>query len=219
MTHLSTRVVVDAPYRSDTVASAEPIIGWITETDAADWRQARAELAARPRRRASSRTSSRAGRRRRSRGRSRRSSPREEVTLRVRVTGEDGGQGAWSEPRRIFAGFLGDGEWTRDDDRPRRTRRGRRSPRYLRTEFDVASRRGARHPLRDGRRRLPGRAQRRGRRRPGHEARLDARSSTARSTRRRMSRRLVRDGRNAHRRAAGGRVGAPSGSASARTPT
>ena len=51
MTHPTTRVVVDAPYRSDTVASAEPIIGWITETDAADWRQARAELRARSRRR------------------------------------------------------------------------------------------------------------------------------------------------------------------------
>ncbi len=44
MTHPIARVVVDAPYRSDTVASAEPIIGWITETDAADWGQARAEL-------------------------------------------------------------------------------------------------------------------------------------------------------------------------------
>ena len=32
MTNPTARVVVDAPYRSDTVASAEPIIGWITET-------------------------------------------------------------------------------------------------------------------------------------------------------------------------------------------
>ena len=38
MTHLRAHVVVDAPYRSDTVASAEPIIGWIAETDAPDWR-------------------------------------------------------------------------------------------------------------------------------------------------------------------------------------
>ena len=72
MSTLTTRVVVDAPYRSDIVASAAPIIGWITETDAADWRQARAELEL-ARGGAASRTRSRAGRRRRSRGPSRRS--------------------------------------------------------------------------------------------------------------------------------------------------
>ena len=68
-----TRVVVDAPYRSDTVASPEPIIGWITETDTPDWRQARAELELD---RGGSRRvahGSRAGHRRRSPGRSRRS--------------------------------------------------------------------------------------------------------------------------------------------------
>ena len=95
-----------------------PIIGWITETDAADWRQARAELELDRDGDVESHTIEG--------GTSTQVAwpfaplaPREDVPLRVRVTGEDGGEGAWSEPRRIFAGFLGDGEWTADDDRPR----------------------------------------------------------------------------------------------------
>ena len=60
------------------------------------------------------------------------------MTLRVRVIGEDGGEGAWSEPRRIFAGFLGDGEWSATTiglANPQSTAQ----PAYLRTEFDVSS--------------------------------------------------------------------------------
>ena len=72
MSSLTTRVVVDAPYRSDTVASAEPTIGWITETDAADWRQARAELELTRDGGRGVATYGRAGRPRRSRGPSRR---------------------------------------------------------------------------------------------------------------------------------------------------
>ncbi|MFP3786272.1 alpha-L-rhamnosidase N-terminal domain-containing protein, partial [Burkholderia sp. SIMBA_024] len=37
--------------------------------------------------------------------------PREEVELRVRVTGADGSVSDWSAPRRIVGGFLADGEW------------------------------------------------------------------------------------------------------------
>ena len=37
--------------------------------------------------------------------------PRQAVEVRVRVTGEDGMSSDWSEPRRVVAGFLADGEW------------------------------------------------------------------------------------------------------------
>ena len=137
MSDLTTRVVVDAPYRSDTVASPQPILGWVTETDAADWRQASAELEL-----------DRAGAIESHTVEGRASTqiawpfaplaPRDDVTLRVRVTGEDGQQGPWSEARRVFAGFLGGGEW-------RATTIGLADPQehaqpaYLRTEFDVAS--------------------------------------------------------------------------------
>ncbi|GAA1974839.1 alpha-L-rhamnosidase [Microbacterium pumilum] len=136
MTHPIARVVVDAPYRSDIVASPEPIVGWITETDAANWLQAGAELEL-----------DRAGTIESHTVEGRASTqiawpfaplaPRDDVTLRVRVTGEDGQQGPWSEPRRIFAGFL-DGEW-------QATTVGLADPQehaqpaYLRTEFDIAS--------------------------------------------------------------------------------
>ena len=56
----------------------------------------------------------------------------------MRVTGDRRRPGEWSEPRRIFAGFLGDGEWTADADRPRRPAE-HAQPAYLRTEFDVAA--------------------------------------------------------------------------------
>jgi alpha-L-rhamnosidase len=136
MTNPTARVVVDAPYRSDTVASAEPIIGWITETSSPDWRQTRAELEL-----------ARGGATEQHVAEGRASTqiawpfaplaPRDDVTLRVRVTGEDGAQGDWSEPRRIFAGFL-DGEWDAaaiglaDPQQEGQ-------PAYLRTEFDIAS--------------------------------------------------------------------------------
>ncbi|WP_345800592.1 family 78 glycoside hydrolase catalytic domain [Microbacterium sp. AZCO] len=110
MSHPTPRVVIEAPYRSDVVPSPTPAIGWITETDAAGWMQARAELSLERAGGTESHTVE---------GRTSTQvawpfaalSPREEVTLRVRVTGEDGLAGEWSEPRRIVAGFLGDGEW------------------------------------------------------------------------------------------------------------
>src|SRR6478752_3263241 len=136
MTTLTARVVVDAPYRSDTVASAEPIIGWIADTDAADWRQARAELeldhdGERQSHVVEGRTSTQVS------WPFAPLAPRDDVTLRVRVTGEDGVQGEWSEPRRIFAGFLG-GEWdaaTIGLSNPA----SEGQPGYLRTEFDAAA--------------------------------------------------------------------------------
>ncbi|KAA9108161.1 alpha-L-rhamnosidase [Microbacterium rhizomatis] len=129
------RIVTDAPYTSDTVPSPEPVIGWVTETDASDWRQSSAELEL-------------------DRGGSttvhvidgRESTqiawpftplaPRERVSLRVRVTGSDGQTGPWSESRSIVGGFLGDGEWTASPIGLAEPS-GVAEPAYLRTEFDV----------------------------------------------------------------------------------
>ncbi|UYO96594.1 glycoside hydrolase family 78 protein [Microbacterium sp. M28] len=105
-----TRVEVDAPYGSDVVATAHPAIGWTTETDVTGWRQARAELEL---------TTADGTQQHVVDGRRsvrvpwpfRTLSPREEVSLRVRVTGVDGAASEWSAPRRIVAGFLADGEW------------------------------------------------------------------------------------------------------------
>ena len=129
------RVVIDAPYTSNTVASPEPVIGWVTQTDAANWRQASAELElvradASESHAVDGRTSTQVA------------WPfaplaaRERVTLRVRVTGADGVTGPWSEPRPIVAGFLGDDEWIAAPiglAAPGSVAQ----PAYLRREFDV----------------------------------------------------------------------------------
>jgi alpha-L-rhamnosidase len=104
------RVVVDAPHGSDVVAMPHPVLGWITETDISGWRQAAAEL--RLSRASGEETSVIEGRE---------SSgvpwpftplaPREQVFVTVRTRGEDGSASDWSAPQRIFAGFLGAGEW------------------------------------------------------------------------------------------------------------
>lgn len=131
-----TRISTDAPYRSDTVATPEPPLGWIVVTDANDWMQASAELElTRP---SGIETHTVQG------WDSTRVAwpfapllPREDASLRVRVTGTDGLEGTWSEPRRIFAGFLAAREWTAtaiglpDPE-------GIAQPAVLRTEFDVA---------------------------------------------------------------------------------
>ncbi|GAB3601522.1 alpha-L-rhamnosidase [Microbacterium tumbae] len=110
MTLTVARVDVDAPYGSDATATATPSIGWATETDTAGWIQAGAELELDGRGGAESVVVD---------GRAsvrlvwpfRPLRPREEVRLRVRVTGSDGIRSEWSAPRRIVAGFLADGEW------------------------------------------------------------------------------------------------------------
>ncbi|MGF6823791.1 alpha-L-rhamnosidase [Microbacterium sp. ZKA21] len=105
-----TRVDVDAPHGSDVVATASPAIGWITETDAEGWRQATAELELT----AADGTHAHVVEGRRSVRLAwpfRALAPREEVSLRVRVTGADGSASDWSAPRRIVAGFLAEGEW------------------------------------------------------------------------------------------------------------
>jgi alpha-L-rhamnosidase len=130
------RVSTDAPYRSDTVPSAEPRLGWIVESDVNDWTQAWAELElTRP---SGVESHVVAGRE------STQVSwpfaplaPREEATLRVRVTGADEVTGNWSEPRRIFAGFLAEGEWIASPIGLANPARGAQ-PAYLRTEFEVS---------------------------------------------------------------------------------
>lgn len=128
-------IVIDAPYRSDVVASPAPEIGWRTDTDAPGWLQASADVeitrgAEASQHRIEGRMSTRVA------WPFAPLAPREEATLRVRVTGEDGVTGPWSAPRRVFAGFLGEGEW-------QATAIGLASPSQtaqpvcLRAEFDV----------------------------------------------------------------------------------
>lgn len=128
-------IVIDAPYRSDVVASPAPEIGWRTDTDAPGWLQASADVeitrgAEASQHRIEGRMSTRVA------WPFAPLAPREEATLRVRVTGEDGVTGPWSAPRRVFAGFFGEGEW-------QATAIGLASPSQtaqpvcLRAEFDV----------------------------------------------------------------------------------
>ncbi|MGC5173171.1 family 78 glycoside hydrolase catalytic domain [Microbacterium sp. DT81.1] len=134
-TPVVSRVSTDAPYGSDTVPSPAPRLGWVTETDAPDWIQASAELEL---------TRPSAVQHHTVDGRESVQvawpfpplAPREEAELRVRVTGADGVGGEWSAPRRIFAGFLGEGEWTAEAiglaDPSQHAQ-----PAYLRTAFEV----------------------------------------------------------------------------------
>ncbi|MFB7894495.1 family 78 glycoside hydrolase catalytic domain [Microbacterium sp. NPDC056044] len=128
-------IVVDAPHGSDVVASPAPEFGWRTETAVPGWLQASAEIEVT---RGDETTSHRVDGRASTRiawpfpplG------PREEVSLRVRVTGVDGVEGEWSALRRVVAGFLGEGEWqaaTIGLAAPAENAQ----PAYLRTEFDV----------------------------------------------------------------------------------
>ena len=103
-------VSAQAPRGLDVVAEAAPRLTWRTVTDVPDWTQQSAELELT--------TSS---------GTSTASvsgsdsvlvewpftplAPRDDVVLRVRVTGSDGSTSQWSRPLRIRAGFLAQGEW------------------------------------------------------------------------------------------------------------
>jgi len=128
-------IVLDAPHRSDVVASPAPEIGWRTETDIPDWLQASAEVeltrdGATSTHVVDGRTATRVA------WPFAPLAPREDVSLRVRVTGADGVTGDWSAPRRVVAGFLGEGEWQAAAialASPSETAQ----PAYLRTEFDV----------------------------------------------------------------------------------
>ncbi|MFC8680320.1 family 78 glycoside hydrolase catalytic domain [Microbacterium ureisolvens] len=128
-------IMTDAPYRSDVVASPSPEIGWRIRTDTPDWRQAAAEVEV-------TRGEGVSSHRIEGRASTRIAwpfpplEPREEASLRVRVTGADGVTGEWSEPRRVVAGFLGEGEWqaaTIGLPSPAETAQ----PAYLRAEFEV----------------------------------------------------------------------------------
>ena len=106
-------------------------------------------------------------------GRSPRWRPRDDVRLRVRVTGNDGVTSDWSEPLRIRAGFLAEGEWVATPiglAEPVGRGAARTGPDRVRDRRG----RGLRGALRDRSRGLPGQRQRRRRRRPGPQAGLDA---------------------------------------------
>lgn len=95
---------------SDTVATPTPRLSWKTSTGVGGWVQASAEL--RLERCAGTATATVEGAE---------SvflawpfaplAPREVTLLQVRVTGADGAVSGWSEPLRIRAGFLAEGEW------------------------------------------------------------------------------------------------------------
>ncbi|WP_035699896.1 family 78 glycoside hydrolase catalytic domain, partial [Glycomyces tenuis] len=126
-----------AEYRTDSpfVGAPRPRLSWKTETSAPDWIQTGAEVEwSRPGATAVARVEGRDSvlvpwpfeplR------------PRERGSVRVRVSGSDGADSAWSEPLEIRAGFLGDGEWTaRFVTVPEPPDTGR--PALLRREFDV----------------------------------------------------------------------------------
>jgi alpha-L-rhamnosidase len=59
-------------------------------------------------------------------------SPRESVSIRVRVRGRDGSESEWSLPASITAGFLGGDEW-----QAQFVGSGSETPALLRTSFDV----------------------------------------------------------------------------------
>ncbi|MDP9026016.1 MAG: glycoside hydrolase family 78 protein [Actinomycetota bacterium] len=129
-------VSLRAEYRIDTAftASATPRLSWATETESDGWLQAGAELELT---RGSGTTSLAVT------GRDsvlldwpfEPIAPRETLSLRVRVTGEDGGASDWSAPLALVGGQLGDGEWSAhfiglDDETPTH-------PARLRAEFAV----------------------------------------------------------------------------------
>ena len=174
-------VSAQAPRGLDEVAEAEPRLTWRTTTDAADWTQHSAELElSTP---SGTQTATVEG-----------SAsvlvdwpfaalaPRDDVRLRVRVTGRRrrhlGLERAAAHPGRL----PGRGRVDRRPDRPGRARRSERSPDC---PDRVRDRRGAsiRDSLRDRGRGLPGERQRRRCRRPGDQAGLDAVPVRARSTR------------------------------------
>ncbi|MCI2957101.1 glycoside hydrolase family 78 protein [Agromyces atrinae] len=138
MSHASPRVIridTDAPYGSDVVASPTPVLSWITEVETPSWRQASAEIVVE--------RESGAEEARIDGDASVRVAwpfaplaPREEVAVRVRVTGLDGVAGDWSEPRALRGGFLAEGEWIAASIGLAEPAAAAQ-PAYLRTEFEL----------------------------------------------------------------------------------
>ena len=130
-----------------------------------------------------------------SRGRSRRSHPASAAMSRCACARATGAETAWSEPLRVEAGFLAEGEWVAQpiglaDPRARRSRRCC-APRSRSTG------RCARRPaLLDRPRRLRARAQRRARSRTTCSRPAGPATATASCTRPTTSPRCVREGEN-----------------------
>ena len=112
----STRVIrTTAEHATDrsTVPTPTPRLSWVIETDVPDWRQASAEVELTP-------TGGRDATTVRLDGPDsvlvgwpfEPMAAGDEVAVRVRVTGADGGTSAWSEPQPVVAGFLADGQWS-----------------------------------------------------------------------------------------------------------
>ncbi|HEU5486073.1 MAG TPA: family 78 glycoside hydrolase catalytic domain [Microlunatus sp.] len=104
-------VSAQAPRGLDFVSESRPRLSWRSATDALDWTQSSAELEL---------TAGTGTERATVDGAASvlvdwpfsPLAPRDDTSLRVRVTGADGTRSDWSEPLRIRAGFLADGEWT-----------------------------------------------------------------------------------------------------------
>ena len=103
-------VSAQAPRGTDVVPDPQPALSWRTVTETGDWTQQSAELELT--------TADGAERSVLDGARSVLVEwpfaplvPRAEVSLRVRVTGSDGSTSPWSEPLRIRAGFLAEGDW------------------------------------------------------------------------------------------------------------
>jgi len=120
-------------YRSDTryTAVAAPRLSWVTEASSPNWTQRWADIESN-------------GSVRRIEGRDsvyvpwpfEPLTPRERVSVRVRVCGSDGEISEWSEPREIEAAFLGENEWVAElIGLPHPTRVGQ--PALLRGEFET----------------------------------------------------------------------------------
>src|SRR4051812_27666388 len=128
----TTTLTAERPSGDGFVPTATPQLSWITETDAADWRQTAAELELD------------GGDPVRIEGAEsvlvdwpfEPLVPRQRASVRVRVTGSDGRTGDWSEPLLVRGGFLDDGEW-RAHAIGLGSPAGYAQPALLRTEFPV----------------------------------------------------------------------------------
>ena len=128
-------VTAQAPRGLDHVAVARPPVSWRTATDVPAWTQRSAELELTTP--SGTQTATVEG-----------SAsvlvdwpfaelaPRDEVQLRVRVTGNDGVTSDWSRPLRIVAGFLAEGEWVATPIGLAEPS-GEAQPGLARTEFEI----------------------------------------------------------------------------------
>ena len=148
MTEPSRVATLRAELRDDTafVATPTPRLSWTVESDEPGWLQASVELTRRPRDRDPRRARERA---RRVAVRPARTPASARDVTRARARRCRARRPRWSEPLRVEAGFLADGEWVAAADRPRTTPTREAQPALLRTTFTL-DRAGASAPCCSG---------------------------------------------------------------------